>query len=81
LLALYGPYRRVGVPMEPSNEAFDADLRRRNPAWSLREIEAVVKLATDAGFSSPCIVTMPANNHMLLFRRLGQSKPPPHRPA
>jgi SAM-dependent methyltransferase len=71
LLALYGPYRRAGMKMEPGNEAFDADLRRRNPAWSIRDIEAVAKLATDSGFSSPIIVTMPANNHMLLFRRLG----------
>jgi SAM-dependent methyltransferase len=71
LLALYGPYRRAGMKMEPGNEAFDADLRRRNPAWSIRDIEAVAKLATDSGFSSPSIVTMPAHNHMLLFRRLG----------
>src|ERR1051326_8738891 len=32
-LYLYGAYRRAGVPIAPSNEAFDASLRSRDPAW------------------------------------------------
>ena len=68
LLALYGPYRRAGLKMEPGNAAFDADLRDRDPDWGLREIEAVAKVAGDSGFGAPSIVPMPANNHMLLFR-------------
>ena len=71
LLALYGPYRRAGQPMEPGNAHFDADLRSRNPAWGLREVETVTGRATNAGFGPPAIVTMPANNLMLLFHRLG----------
>jgi SAM-dependent methyltransferase len=31
VLFLYGPYRRFGAHTAPSNEAFDADLRSRNP--------------------------------------------------
>jgi Protein of unknown function (DUF938) len=31
LLYLYGPYRRGGTHTAPSNEAFDVDLRARNP--------------------------------------------------
>src|SRR4051812_18494002 len=50
LLALYGPYRRRGQAMEPGNEAFDADLRRRDPSWGLREVEEVAALASRAGF-------------------------------
>jgi SAM-dependent methyltransferase len=69
LLALYGPYRRVGMPMEPGNAAFDADLRRRDPAWGLRDVESVAALAADRGFGPPVIVTMPTDNLMLLFRR------------
>src|SRR5580698_3690796 len=56
LRARYGPYRRAGMKMEPGNEAFDADLRRRIPAWSIRDSEAVAKPAADSGFSSPIIV-------------------------
>jgi SAM-dependent methyltransferase len=71
LLALYGPYRRAGQATEPGNAAFDADLRGRNPAWGLREVETVAALAAGCGFGAPSIMTMPANNLMLLLRRLG----------
>jgi SAM-dependent methyltransferase len=67
---LYGPYRRNGRHTAPSNEAFDGDLRRRNPAWGMRDLEAVAGLATDKGFGPPEIVEMPANNLSLFFKRL-----------
>jgi hypothetical protein len=71
LLALYGPYRQAGKDLEPSNEVFDADLRRRHPAWGLRETGAVTDLAQKAGFGAPEIVSMPANNLMILYRAIG----------
>jgi SAM-dependent methyltransferase len=70
LLALYGPFRRTGVPMEPGNAALDADLRCRDPSWGLREIETVADHAAVNGFGLPAIKPMPANNTMLHFRRL-----------
>ncbi|MDB5487861.1 MAG: hypothetical protein JWQ58_1576 [Reyranella sp.] len=70
LLFLYGPYRRGGRHTAPSNEAFDSDLKRRNPAWGVRDIEAVIELAELQGFSAPEIVEMPANNLSLLFKRV-----------
>ena len=70
LLFLYGPYRRGGRHTAPSNEAFDADLKRRNPAWGVRDLEAVIDLADAQGLSAPDIVEMPANNLSLLFKRL-----------
>ena len=69
LLFLYGPYRREGRHTAPSNEAFDADLRRRNPLWGVRDLEAVAALASDAAFGAPVIAEMPANNLSVLFRR------------
>jgi SAM-dependent methyltransferase len=68
-LLLYGPFRRQGVPTAPSNEAFDADLRARNPAWGLRDLEAVDALARPAGFTAPEITEMPANNLCVAWRR------------
>lgn len=68
-LYLYGPYRRAGVVTAPSNEAFDQDLRRRDPAWGLRDLEAVAALAAAAGFSGPAVTAMPANNLSVVFRR------------
>ncbi len=70
LLFTYGPYRRGGRHTAPSNEAFDADLRRRNPAWGVRDLETIIELARGAGLSAPEIVEMPANNLSLLFKRL-----------
>jgi hypothetical protein len=69
LLYLYGPYRRGGRHTAPSNDAFDRDLRRRNPAWGVRDLEEVVACAKENAFGGPEIVEMPANNLSLIFRR------------
>lgn len=68
-LCLYGPYRRDGKHTADSNAAFDADLRRRNADWGVRDLEAVIALAADNGFGLPDIIQMPANNLTLIFRR------------
>jgi hypothetical protein len=70
VLYLYGPYRQRGAHTAPSNAAFDADLRARNPDWGVRNLEDVSTLAAGAGFSEAEIVRMPANNLSLVFRRL-----------
>ncbi len=69
-LYLYGPYRQSGVPLAPSNAVFDDSLRRRNPAWGLRELDEVAALAQAAGFGEPQVTAMPANNLSVVFRRL-----------
>ncbi|WP_428683272.1 DUF938 domain-containing protein [Sphingopyxis sp.] len=69
-LILYGPYVEADVPTTESNLAFDASLRARNPAWGLRDIAAVQGVAADAGFAFVDRRAMPANNLMLLFRKL-----------
>jgi len=69
LLYLYGPYRRDGRPTAPSNDAFDRDLRQRDPAWGVRDLEAVAALAETHGFDTPEVIEMPANNLSLVFRR------------
>ncbi|MFV3074012.1 DUF938 domain-containing protein [Niveispirillum fermenti] len=68
-LLLYGPYRRDGRHTADSNAAFDADLRARNPAWGVRDLETVAELADSQGFGAPDIIQMPANNLTLCFRR------------
>ncbi|MDR6287684.1 MULTISPECIES: DUF938 domain-containing protein [Inquilinus] len=68
-LYLYGPYRRAGAPTAPSNEEFDRSLRSRDPAWGLRDLEAVAALAAAAGFAGPAVTEMPANNLSVVFRR------------
>lgn len=68
-LVLYGPYRRAGHPLEPSNAAFDADLKARDPRWGLRELEAVSACAAARGLALERVVEMPANNLCVVFRR------------
>ena len=69
LLYLFGPFRRDGRHTAPSNERFDQDLRRQDPAWGVRDVEAVAGLAASDGFGPPVIEDMPANNLSVLFRR------------
>jgi SAM-dependent methyltransferase len=69
VLFLYGPYRREGRHTAPSNEAFDQDLRRRNPAWGVRDLEEVAALAARNGLDLKEVVEMPANNLSVVFRR------------
>ena len=69
LLYLYGPYRREGLPLEPSNAAFDESLKRRDPEWGLRDLGAVARLAARKGLRLDRVTEMPANNLSLLFRR------------
>lgn len=68
-LYLYGPYRRGDHPLEPSNDAFDRDLRRRDPRWGLREVEDVAACAARHGLRLERVEEMPANNLSLVFRK------------
>jgi SAM-dependent methyltransferase len=69
MLFLYGPFKRGGRHTAESNEAFDDSLRRGNPEWGVRDVEAVEKLAADVSLSLTEIAEMPANNFTLVFRR------------
>ena len=72
-LYLYGPYRRAGVETAPSNEAFDENLRARDPEWGLRELDEVVAEAGKHGLELDRIVEMPANNISAIFRKVASS--------
>jgi Protein of unknown function (DUF938) len=68
-LVLYGPYRRGGQHTAPSNEAFDADLQRRNPDWGVRDLDRVAACAEERGLELAEVVEMPANNLCVVLRR------------
>jgi hypothetical protein len=69
LLYLYGPYREAGRPTAPSNEAFDASLKARNPAWGLRLLQDVEAEAARHGLALAERVEMPANNLSVVFAK------------
>jgi len=67
-LIVYGPFLREGVPLAPSNAAFDESLKARDPRWGLRSVEAIRDAAL--GLALDRVVEMPANNLTLVFRRV-----------
>ena len=68
-LILYGPWLSDRIEPAPSNLDFDADLRRRDPAWGLRRVEDFASEAALRGMQLAEHRMMPANNLMLLFRK------------
>jgi hypothetical protein len=75
ILFLYGPFRHGGVFTSPSNAEFDASLRARNPAWGVRDLDDVTRLAERTGFVREEVLAMPANNHSVVFRRVPGTGP------
>jgi SAM-dependent methyltransferase len=71
VLYLYGPFKENGSHTAPSNAAFDANLRSRDPAWGVRDVGQVAGLANTHGLDLVERVAMPANNLSLVFRRRG----------
>lgn len=74
ILYLYGPFQQGGEHTAPSNAAFDASLRQRNPEWGVRDLEDVISVAKKQGFIVQEIVAMPANNLSVIFVRQGVQK-------
>ncbi|SDL17151.1 Protein of unknown function [Modicisalibacter muralis] len=68
VLYLYGPFKREGSHTAPSNAAFDADLRRRDARWGIRDLETVESLGQSHGLTLERVVEMPANNLSLVFK-------------
>lgn len=69
LLFLYGPYKRDGAHTSRSNEMFDFSLKQRDPAWGVRDLEAVTGAAEAHGLVQRAVVQMPANNLSVIFVR------------
>jgi len=76
-LIVYGPFIVPGQLTAPSNLAFDADLRRRDPAWGVRALDAVEIEAAAAGLHLRVTRAMPANNLLLVFTRKLSDKESP----
>ena len=68
-LILYGPWLKDGIPTAASNLDFDADLKRRDPAWGLRRVEDFAEAAAHRGFRLEDYRQMPANNLTMLWRK------------
>jgi Protein of unknown function (DUF938) len=72
MLFLYGPYIEPDIETAPSNLAFDLSLKARNPAWGLRRLDEVTKLAAPHRLELSERIAMPANNLTLIFRKVAR---------
>ncbi|NKB44344.1 MAG: DUF938 domain-containing protein [Alphaproteobacteria bacterium] len=70
VLFLYGPFKVGGTHTAPSNESFQGWLQNQNPAWGVRDAEAVDDLGAQAGLSLEQRIDMPANNMLRVYRRI-----------
>ncbi|MGC6486515.1 MAG: DUF938 domain-containing protein [Planctomycetota bacterium] len=68
-LLLYGPMFLPGEPRPPGNAAFDRQLRDRDPAFGVRELDRLEQLAGDAGLRLVRVRRMPTDNVMVRFER------------
>lgn len=66
---LYGPYREGGKHTAESNARFDAELRVRDPAWGVRDLDDVTKVAESCGFAFERRTEMPRDNLTVVFRK------------
>ncbi len=71
VLFLYGPFMRDGVHNAPSNAAFDAALKQRDPTWGVRDIADLERVGIASGLSLRETIEMPANNTSLVFIKTG----------
>lgn len=69
-LILYGPFNIGGQYTSASNAEFDQWLKQRDPASSIRDLEAVDALARPIGLQLIEQWPMPANNFCMIWRRV-----------
>lgn len=67
IVFLYGPYKRDGRHTAPSNEAFEAWLKTRDPTFGVRNVGEVECEAARFGLTLRETIEMPANNLSLVF--------------
>ena len=71
LVIIYGPFNYNGSYSSESNTKFDIWLKDRNPESAIRDFEAVSEEMEKAGLKLQEDFSMPANNRILAFRRVG----------
>ncbi len=71
-LVLYGPFKVAGHHTSPGNAEFDRELRDRNRAFGIRDLDEVRQVAQASGLRLDETIAMPANNLTLVFRREGE---------
>lgn len=70
LLLCYGPFMDQGVHTSESNRRFDASLRQRDSAMGIRDTAEIFPTAAAVGLDLEADISMPANNRVLVFKKV-----------
>lgn len=71
LFILYGPFSFGGRHTSESNARFDLRLKQTDPGMGVRDFDALDALARQAGMAFQRDYPLPANNRILVWKRLG----------
>jgi hypothetical protein len=69
-LCIYGPFNYQGQYTSEINAGFDLWLKERDSESAIRDIEAIIALAKNAGLLLADDHPMPANNRLLIFNKV-----------
>ena len=68
-LLLYGPFKIGNKHTSQSNYFFENSLKIQNHLWGIRNLEEVTDEAQKNGFFQEDIISMPANNFSIIYRK------------
>lgn len=69
VFCLYGPFRVGGRFNTVSNERFDANLRQRDTAMGIRDLERLDEFGATCGLQRQRLYAMPSNNYIAVWTR------------
>ena len=69
-LILYGAFKIGDRHTSESNELFDKSLKIQNNKWGVRNLDAINKEAIINGFQQKQLIKMPANNLIIIYKKV-----------
>ena len=72
-LILYGPFKICNKHISQSNDLFDSSLKMENKLWGVRDLGEVSEEAKKNGFIQEEIISMPAKNFSVIYRKVFSS--------
>ena len=69
-LLLYGPFKICNRYTSKSNYFFDNSIKMKNNLWGIRNLEEVCDEAKKNGFFQENIISMPANNFSIIYKKV-----------
>ncbi len=70
IFAIYGPFKYQNAYTSASNRQFQQWLQARDPLSGIRDFEEINRLAQNIGLSLQQDIAMPANNQLLVFKKI-----------